>query len=95
MPQVDVKNFSTDWNDGVILAQFVDAHAPGLCPEYATMDHSQPLENAAYCLTIFNDCSIRISWSYSYLCTSSDCRCFFVNFLCDKYVNSEKIILLF
>ena len=50
MPEVDVKNFTTDWNDGIMIAQLVDSHAPGLCPEYATMDPSQPLENAAYAM---------------------------------------------
>lgn len=50
MPSVGVNNFTTDWNDGTMIAQLVDAHAPGLCPEYATMDPSQPLENAQYAM---------------------------------------------
>ena len=50
MPSVGVNNFTTDWNDGIMIAQLVDAHAPGLCPEYATMDPSQPLENAQYAM---------------------------------------------
>ena len=52
MPAVSVNNFTTDWNDGILIAQLVDSHAPGLCPEYATMDPSQPLENAQYAMDL-------------------------------------------
>ena len=50
-----MKNFTTDWNDGVVVAALVDACAPGLCPEYATMDPQNTLENASYAMKLADD----------------------------------------
>ncbi|KAL5250135.1 hypothetical protein ACHWQZ_G016012 [Mnemiopsis leidyi] len=41
-----VRNFTTDWNDGVALCCMVEAVAPGLCPEYNSLDPNDKLENA-------------------------------------------------
>ena len=41
-----VKNFATDWNDGIALASLVDASAPGLFPEWEDLDPKNKLENA-------------------------------------------------
>jgi filamin len=46
LPDKNIKNFNTDWNNGVNVAALVNAVAPGLCPEHADMDGSTPLENA-------------------------------------------------
>ena len=50
-----MKNFTTDWNDGVVIAALVDGCAPGLCPEYATMDPQNALENASHAMKLADD----------------------------------------
>lgn len=42
----NVNNFTSDWNDGTLVAALVDAIAPGLCPEAYHMDPDNALENA-------------------------------------------------
>ncbi|VEL30046.1 unnamed protein product [Protopolystoma xenopodis] len=46
MPDVPVRNFTTDWNSGIAIGALVDACAPGLCPDWSIWDHRQPLRNA-------------------------------------------------
>ena len=64
-----MKNFTTDWNDGVVIAALVDATAPGLCPEYATMDPQNALENASYAMKLADDWlgvpQVRHSYNFS------------------------------
>lgn len=33
-PELPVRNFTTDWNDGKAIGALVDAVAPGLCPDW-------------------------------------------------------------
>ena len=55
IPGRPIKNFTTDWNDGTMIAALVDATAPGLCPEYATMDSQNALENASHAMKLADD----------------------------------------
>ena len=55
IPGRPIKNFTTDWNDGTMIAALVDAAAPGLCPEYATMDPQNALENASHAMKLADD----------------------------------------
>ena len=41
-----MKNFTTDWNDGLALCSMIEAVAPGLCPEYNSLDPDDHLANA-------------------------------------------------
>ncbi|CAH8555281.1 unnamed protein product [Heterobilharzia americana] len=41
-----VKNFTTDWNDGIAIGALVDACAPGLCPDWRDWEPKQNLRNA-------------------------------------------------
>ncbi|VDP35159.1 unnamed protein product [Schistosoma curassoni] len=41
-----VKNFTTDWNDGIAIGALVDACAPGLCPDWREWEPKQNLRNA-------------------------------------------------
>ncbi len=50
-----VKNFTSDWNDGTTVAALVDAMAPGLCPEYAIMNKENALENATHAMKMAED----------------------------------------
>lgn len=34
LPDLPIKNFTTDWNDGKAVGALVDAVAPGLCPDW-------------------------------------------------------------
>ena len=51
----EVKNFTSDWNDGTTVAALVDAVAPGLCPEYAIMNPENSLENASHAMKMADD----------------------------------------
>ncbi|XP_019850959.1 PREDICTED: filamin-A [Amphimedon queenslandica] len=55
MPHQKVTNFTTDWNDGRLVAGLVDGTAPGLCPEAYTMTADTPLENAKHAMTLAED----------------------------------------
>ena len=46
IPGKSVKNFTTDWNDGIALCSMVEAVAPGLCPEFNSLNPEDGLENA-------------------------------------------------
>ena len=48
-------NFRSNWNDGIVVAALVDAMAPGLCPEYATMKPENALENASQAMKLAED----------------------------------------
>ena len=50
-----MKNFTTDWNDGTLIAALVDAIAPGLCPEHVTMEPQNALENASLAMKLAED----------------------------------------
>ena len=45
IPDQNVANFTTDWNDGIALCALVDRIQPGLCPHYATLDHTNGQSN--------------------------------------------------
>ena len=52
IPDQNVKNFTTDWNDGIALCALVDRIKPGLCPQYATLKSSNGLENCTEGMTL-------------------------------------------
>jgi filamin len=52
IPNKQIKNFTTDWNDGTLIAALVDATAPGLCPEHAVMEPQNALENATHAMKL-------------------------------------------
>ena len=45
LPNKNISNFNTDWNDGRNLSALVDYCKPGLIPDHATLDPSNRLEN--------------------------------------------------
>lgn len=55
LPSRIVTNFSSEWNDGTMIAALVDAQAPGLCPEAYTMKPENALENATHAMTLAQD----------------------------------------
>ncbi|KAH8870338.1 Filamin-A [Schistosoma japonicum] len=55
MPSVPVRNFTTDWNDGIAIGALVDACAPGLCPDWTHWDHRKPLRNATEAMIAAED----------------------------------------
>eukprot|EP00731_Ephydatia_muelleri_P012451 Em0006g1345a len=55
LPNKTIKNLTTDWNDGILIASLVDAHAPGLCTEAEAMDPENALENASLAMTLAQD----------------------------------------
>lgn len=45
IPNQKVRNFTTDWNDGIALCALIDRIKPGVCPQHATLRSSDGLEN--------------------------------------------------
>ena len=45
IPELNIKNFTTDWNDGVALCALIDHVQPGLCKNYASLNRKQAYEN--------------------------------------------------
>ena len=52
IPDQNIKNFTTDWNNGIALCALVDRIKPGLCPQYATLKSSDGLENCTEGMTL-------------------------------------------
>ena len=50
-----MKNLTSDWNDGTLIAALVDALAPGLCPEHAIMDPKNAQQNASQAMKLAED----------------------------------------
>nr|CAH7756410.1 unnamed protein product [Callosobruchus chinensis] len=46
LPDLPIRNFTTDWNDGKAVGALVDAVAPGLCPDWQDWDSKDCLQNA-------------------------------------------------
>ena len=38
-------NFTSDWNDGVVLGALVETYAPGSCPEWRSFQPEEALSN--------------------------------------------------
>jgi glutaredoxin len=51
IPEHNIKNFTSDWNDGRAICGLVDALSPGLCPKSLQMDKSAWLDNATKGIT--------------------------------------------
>ena len=45
IPDRNIKNLSTDWNDGINLGALLEACFPGMCPEWKEMDPTQAIAN--------------------------------------------------
>ena len=45
IPEYDIANFSTDWNDGRAVCGMADRIQPGLCPNHFALERSRGLEN--------------------------------------------------
>ncbi len=52
IPDQNVKNFTTDWIDGIALCALVDRVKPGLCPHYATLKSGDGLDNCTEGMTL-------------------------------------------
>ncbi|VDP50634.1 unnamed protein product [Schistosoma mattheei] len=55
LPIIPIRNFTTDWNDGIAIGALVDACAPGLCPDWPHWDQQNPLRNATEAMTAADD----------------------------------------
>lgn len=52
LPDVKVKNFQSDWNDGTKLSALVDHMKPGLIPDHASLNPDDRLENTTRALSL-------------------------------------------
>ena len=52
LPDHDVSNFTTSWNDGLKLSALVDSCQPGLIPDHASLNPDNALENITKAMDI-------------------------------------------
>lgn len=52
LPGVQVKNFTSDWNDGLKLSALVDHMKPGLIPDHASLNPNDRLDNTTRALNL-------------------------------------------
>ncbi|CAH1121501.1 unnamed protein product [Ceutorhynchus assimilis] len=55
IPDLPMKNFTTDWNDGKRLGALVDSVAPGLCPDWPDWDPKDSVQNASEAMGLADD----------------------------------------
>lgn len=55
IPDVQVNNFTQDWNDGKAIGALVDALAPGLCPDWKNWKPEDNVKNVAEALQQADD----------------------------------------
>ncbi|XP_060516412.1 filamin-A isoform X2 [Cylas formicarius] len=55
VPDLPIKNFTTDWNDGKAVGALVDSVAPGLCPDWPDWDPKDSLQNASEAMGLADD----------------------------------------
>ena len=48
IPEYNISNFSTDWNDGRALCGTIDHIRPGACPNHSALDSSRGLDNCTF-----------------------------------------------
>eukprot|EP01114_Cavostelium_apophysatum_P014354 TRINITY_DN369_c0_g1_i1.p1 TRINITY_DN369_c0_g1~~TRINITY_DN369_c0_g1_i1.p1 ORF type:complete len:755 (+),score=260.59 TRINITY_DN369_c0_g1_i1:68-2332(+) len=46
IPEYNIKNFSSNWNDGKAICALADSLMPGICPNHMALDPNAPLYNA-------------------------------------------------
>ncbi|XP_057297037.1 filamin-B-like isoform X3 [Hydractinia symbiolongicarpus] len=54
-PELHVKNFNKDWNDGIAVASLVESTAPGLFPEWEDLSPENALQNAKEAMKLAED----------------------------------------
>lgn len=52
---MNIKNFTTDWNDGKALSSLVDSCAPGLIPDWDELQPCDALENTRTAMNLARD----------------------------------------
>ncbi|KAF7274400.1 hypothetical protein GWI33_012941 [Rhynchophorus ferrugineus] len=55
VPDLPIKNFTTDWNDGKAVGALVDSVAPGLCPDWPDWDPHDSVQNASEAMGLADD----------------------------------------
>ncbi|XP_071960404.1 filamin-A-like isoform X2 [Antedon mediterranea] len=55
VPDLPIKNFNKDWNDGRAVGALVDACAPGLCPDWEDWSPENKLANAKEAMQLADD----------------------------------------
>ena len=52
LPDKNISNFTTDWNNGINLSALVNCCKPGLIPNHATLDPSNAIENISNAMAL-------------------------------------------
>lgn len=54
LPQYDITNFHTCWNDGIALCALLEAICPGVCPHYSFLQNHCRVTNCRLALRLAN-----------------------------------------
>lgn len=55
IPQRNIKNLSTDWNNGINLGALTEACFSGVCPDWETMDPANAIQNNDRMISLINE----------------------------------------
>ena len=55
IPDRNIKNLSTDWNNGINLGALVEACFPGVCPEWKDMEPTNAIDNLKKLITLIKE----------------------------------------
>ena len=55
LPDLQLTNFTSHWNDGRAVGALVDAVAPGLCPDWQDWNPNDALQNASEAMGLADD----------------------------------------
>ena len=55
IPQRNIKNLSSDWNNGINLGALAEACFPGLCPDWESMEPTDAIDNLKKMIKLIKD----------------------------------------
>ena len=55
IPQRNIKNLSTDWNNGINLGALTEACCPGVCPDWEEMDPANAVKNNERMISLIHE----------------------------------------
>lgn len=55
VPELQINNFTTDWNDGRAIGALVDGVASGLCPDWPNWNKADAIQNASEAMQLADD----------------------------------------
>lgn len=89
VPELQINNFTTDWNDGRAIGALVDGVASGLCPDWPNWNKADAIQNASEAMQLADDWLNIPQVNHNYSITKLKCCAE------KKYESKESILFLF